>query len=299
MTDLLVEHFPSIVDYGFTSEMEQQLDDIAEGEKQWVPVLHAFYGPFERKLADAKETMRNVKREEVLTELACPKCHEGQLAIKFGRNGEFLACNRYPDCDFTSNFHRDGDGQIVLDAASSPETSDVMCNVCGKPMVIKKSRFGPFLGCSGYPECSNTRRIGRDGKPVPLPEPTGVQCPKCNQGQLLQRRGKFGRPFFGCERYPKCDFIVNDLALATPETVKEQEAAAQANNSAATGKPAASGKAAAGGKAANGKSASKSSARASTAKKTASTTAKSSTSRASTAKKSSAPRQAATRKKAS
>ncbi len=212
VTDLLVEHFANIIDYGFTSEMEQQLDDIAEGQKQWVPVLRAFYTPFERTLNEAKTAMRNVKREEVLTELTCPKCGSGRLAIKFGRNGEFLACNRYPECDFTSDFHRDGEGQIVLDAASAPETSDVACNVCGRPMVIKKSRFGPFLGCSGYPECSNTRRIGKDGKPVPLPVPTGVTCPKCEAGELMQRRGKFGRPFYGCNRYPKCDYIVNDLA---------------------------------------------------------------------------------------
>jgi DNA topoisomerase-1 len=214
VTDLLVQHFSSIVDYSFTSEMEQQLDDIAEGEKQWGPVLQAFYTPFERTLATARETMRNVKREEVLTELICPKCSQGQLAIKFGRNGEFLACNRYPDCDFTSNFHRSGEGQIILEAASSPELSDVACNVCGRPMVIKKSRFGPFLGCSGYPECKNTRRIGRDGKPVPLPVPTGVHCPKCQQGELMQRRGKFGRTFYGCDRYPKCDYIVNELTQA-------------------------------------------------------------------------------------
>jgi DNA topoisomerase-1 len=212
VTDLLVEHFANIVDYGFTSEMEQQLDDIAEGEKQWGPVLRAFYTPFERTLATARETMRNVKREEVLTELTCPKCGQGQLAIKFGRNGEFLACNRYPDCDFTSNFHRSGEGQIILEAASASELSDVACNVCGRPMAIKKSRFGPFLGCSGYPECKNTRRIGRDGKPVPLPIPTGVRCPKCQAGELMQRRGKFGRPFYGCDRYPKCDYIVNELA---------------------------------------------------------------------------------------
>jgi DNA topoisomerase I len=207
-----VQHFSSIVDYSFTSEMEQQLDDIAEGEKQWGPVLRAFYTPFERTLATARETMRNVKREEVLTELTCPKCSQGQLAIKFGRNGEFLACNRYPECDFTSNFHRSGEGQIILEATSSPELSDVACNICGRPMVTKKSRFGPFLGCSGYPECKNTRRLGRDGKPVPLPIPTGVRCPKCQQGELMQRRGKFGRPFFGCDRYPKCDYIVNELA---------------------------------------------------------------------------------------
>jgi DNA topoisomerase-1 len=212
VTDLLVEHFPNIVDYGFTSSMEQQLDDIAEGQKKWVPVMREFYVPFERTLATAKVTMRNIKREDVSAGLSCPKCGTGELMIKFGRNGEFLACNRYPECDFTSDFHRDSEGQILLDAASAPETSDVMCNVCGKPMIIKKSRFGPFLGCSGYPECKNTRRIGKDGKPVPLPEPTGVTCPKCNQGELMQRRGKFGRPFFGCNRYPKCDYLVNDLA---------------------------------------------------------------------------------------
>jgi DNA topoisomerase-1 len=243
VTDLLMEHFANIIDYGFTSEMEQQLDDIAEGTKPWGPVLQAFYTPFARTLEKARETMRNVKREEVLTELTCPRCSQGQLAIKFGRNGEFLACNRYPDCDFTSDFHRNGEGQIVLDATSTPEMSDVECNLCGRPMAIKKSRFGPFLGCSGYPECKNTRRLGKDGKPVPLPVPTGVRCPKCNQGELMQRRGKFGRPFYGCDRYPKCDYIVNDLAQVdsyTPDANPPQlvppaaEKATRSTKSAAT-----------------------------------------------------------------
>jgi DNA topoisomerase-1 len=233
VTELLVAHFPSIVDYGFTSQMEQQLDDIAEGQKKWVPVLRDFYVPFERTLVTAKQTMRNVKREDVATDLSCPKCKSGTLVIKFGRNGEFLACNRYPECDFTSDFQRDAEGQIVLNAASTPEMSDVMCNVCGRPMVIKKSRFGPFLGCSGYPECSNTRRIGKDGKPVPLPEPTGVTCPKCGAGELMQRRGKFGRPFYGCNRYPKCDYLVNDLAEVARYVPGQEPAPA--------GKPAAGG----------------------------------------------------------
>ncbi|WP_322816450.1 type I DNA topoisomerase [Chloroflexus sp.] len=217
VTGLLVEHFGNIVDYDFTSALEQQLDDIAEGSKKWVPVLREFYGPFRSTLEQAQRQMRNVKREEIVTDLDCPKCGQGKLVIRFGRNGEFLACSRYnregdgESCDFTSNFHRDEQGQIVIDKASAPETSDVLCNVCGRPMVIKKSRFGPFLGCSGYPECNNTRRIGRDGKPVPLPEPTGVQCPKCGEGELLRRRGKFGRPFYGCSRYPKCDYITNTL----------------------------------------------------------------------------------------
>ena len=232
VTELLVDHFPRIVDYAFTSNLEQQLDDIADGTQNWVPVLQNFYTPFEDTLVRAKETMRNVKLEDILTDLTCPKCNEGQLAIKFGRNGEFLACNRYPDCDFTSDFERDVEGRIVLKAASAPETSDVMCDVCGKPMVIKKSRFGPFLGCSDYPECKNTRRIGKDGKPVPLPEPTGVTCPKCSEGEMMKRRGRFGRPFYGCKRYPKCDFIVNDLSQATPEAYQAAMAEqAQTSNS--------------------------------------------------------------------
>ncbi|GIV90552.1 MAG: DNA topoisomerase 1 [Chloroflexus sp.] len=231
VTDLLVEHFGNIVDYDFTSSLEQQLDDIAEGAKKWVPVLREFYGPFRSTLETAQRQMRNVKREEIITDLDCPKCGKGKLVIKFGRNGEFLACSRYnregegDSCDFTSDFHRDENGNIVLDQASAPETSDVLCNVCGRPMVIKKSRFGPFLGCSGYPECTNTRRIGRDGKPVPLPEPTGVTCPKCGEGELLRRRGKFGRPFYGCSRYPKCDYITNSLDEAQAGMVVEAEPA--------------------------------------------------------------------------
>ncbi|MEI6179443.1 MAG: type I DNA topoisomerase [Chloroflexales bacterium] len=233
VTDLLVEHFPTIVDYAFTSALEQQLDDIAEGTKAWVPVLRAFYGPFQVTLANAQLQMRNVKREEIITDLVCPKCDQGRLAIKFGRNGEFLACTRYnkeggPDsCDFTSDFHRNGEGRILLDKTATPATSDVICNVCGQPMVLKKSRFGPFLGCSGYPECANTRRIGKDGKPVPLPLPTGVACPKCSEGELLQRRGKFGRPFFGCSRYPKCDYLTHSLEEMAPVVVDADPVAAK------------------------------------------------------------------------
>jgi DNA topoisomerase-1 len=229
VTDLLVAHFASIVDYGFTSELEQQLDDIAGGDKRWVPVMRAFYEPFQQTLNTAHETMRNVKREELPTDITCPNCQQGILLIKFGRNGEFLACNRYPECEFTSDFVRDNDGKIVLQSAAMPELSDVACNVCGRPMVIKKSRFGPFLGCSGYPECANTRRIGKDGKPAPLPVPTGVSCPKCHAGELMQRRGKFGRPFFGCNRYPKCDYLTNDLndLSVKPDTEPTAEVATE------------------------------------------------------------------------
>jgi DNA topoisomerase-1 len=241
VTELLVESFPDIIDYEFTSGLEQRLDDIATGEKRWVPVLREFYTPFEHTLAQARQTMRNVKSEEIIADIVCPKCNgEGELAIKFGRHGEFLGCSRQSRerrgelCDFTSDFHRDEHGNIVLEAASSPETSDVMCHVCGKPMVLKKGRFGPFYGCSDYPNCTTTRRIGKDGKPVPLPEPTGVTCPKCQEGELLKRRGRFGRPFYSCGRYPECDYAVNDLAQVSeydPEKEAAREAEAAKNGS--------------------------------------------------------------------
>ncbi|NJL03659.1 MAG: type I DNA topoisomerase [Chloroflexaceae bacterium] len=230
VTRLLVEHFPEIIGYEFTSTLEQKLDDIALGEARWVPVLHEFYTPFSTLLEQARHEMRNVKQDEILTGITCPKCQQGELAVKFGRNGEFLSCTRYDrkggadSCDFTSNFQRTAEGQIVLEANSSPELSDVMCNVCGRPMVQKKGRFGTFLGCSGYPECTNTRRLGKDGKPVPLPEPTGITCPKCHEGELLKRRGKFGRPFFSCGRYPACDYAAATMeeverAIADPATI--------------------------------------------------------------------------------
>ncbi len=237
VTELLVEHFPDIIDYEFTSGLEQKLDDIATGEKRWVPVLREFYTPFEGTLARARENMRNVKRDEISTELTCPKCGTGVLVIKFGRNGEFLACSRYSkehqadSCDFTSDFHRDEHGHIVIEPASAPETSDVMCHVCGKPMVLKKGRFGPFYGCSDYPTCKGTRRIGKDGKPVPLPEPTGVTCPKCQQGELLKRRGRFGRPFYSCHRYPECDYATNDLALVSEYKPEQDEENTKASTS--------------------------------------------------------------------
>jgi DNA topoisomerase-1 len=233
VTDLLVEHFADIVNYDFTSSLEQQLDDIATGEKQWVPMVQSFYQPFEETLEQARQSMRDVKRQEIPTGKTCPKCEQGELIIRFGRNGEFLACSRYnkqggPDsCDFTSNFHYDEESNIVIDEPEGPAYTDVLCNLCGRPMVKKKGRFGEFLGCSGYPECKNIRRLDKQGNPVPLPEPTGVTCPKCQEGEMLKRRGRFGRPFYGCSRYPNCDYTTNDLALVseyTPEQDGQQPA---------------------------------------------------------------------------
>jgi ssDNA-binding Zn-finger/Zn-ribbon topoisomerase 1 len=117
-----------------------------------------------------------------------------------------------------------------------------MCHLCDKPMVLKKGRFGPFYGCSDYPTCKGTRRIGKDGKPVPLPEPTGVECPRCHEGELLKRRGRFGRPFYSCSRYPACEYAVNDLAQVGKEDAAGDKAAQQEDAAPQNGKAASSGK---------------------------------------------------------
>ena len=208
VNDLLVEHFPNIVDHNFTSQMEQQLDDIAEGERQWVPVIRAFFDPFEQTLATAQRKMKSVKSEGIGTDLQCPECGAG-LLVKLGKRGEFLACSRHPDCGFTSDLHRDATGRIQL--AQQPELADVeqTCDKCGRPMVVKKSKFGMFLACTGYPECKNTRDLRKtsEGTLAVAESVTEHMCDKCGR-PMAQKKGRFG-PFLGCTGYPECKNIVN------------------------------------------------------------------------------------------
>jgi DNA topoisomerase-1 len=142
VNDLLVEHFPRIFDIGFTSQLENELDEIASGDRAWVPTMRDFYSPFTETLKQAEQTIQRVKLKD--------------------------------------------------------EPSGENCEKCGRPMVIKLGRYGKFLACSGFPECRNSR---------PLLEKIGVECPTCHQGQIVERRSKKGRTFYGCERYPSCDFV--------------------------------------------------------------------------------------------
>ncbi|MEY2845104.1 MAG: hypothetical protein RL076_650 [Chloroflexota bacterium] len=238
VNDLLVQDFANIVDYEFTSDLEKRLDTIAEGNTPWVPVVRSFYEPF-----NAAIVATTGERVDVGTGLPCPKCDGGMLIVRFGRQGEFVGCNRYPDCQFTSDFARDEHGRIALKGRSEDGeltvVPDVTCDICAGPMVMRKGRFGNFLACTKYPECRGTRKLGRDGKPVAPPEPTGVSCPKCQQGQLLARRGKFGRPFYGCNRYPQCDYLVNDLAeVANFDPTAVSTATKPARKTSTTTKPA-------------------------------------------------------------
>ncbi|HSP18386.1 MAG TPA: type I DNA topoisomerase, partial [Myxococcaceae bacterium] len=196
-TEELVKHFPHEMDAAFTASMEEQLDLISEGDADWRRVLRDFYGPFQVTLAKAEQDMRDVKREEIPTDVNCEKCGK-MMAIKWGKMGRFLACTGYPDCKNTKDF-KDVDGKIV---PVEEETTNETCEKCSRPMVIKRGRFGRFMACSGYPECKSS-------KPLSI----GVACPTCKVGYLTERRSRRGKVFFGCNRYPDCTFAAWDRPL--------------------------------------------------------------------------------------
>ncbi len=198
-TDLLVESFPKFFDVKFTAGMEEQLDEVEEGKVEWKGLLGTFWKGLEKTLKTAKKEMRNVKREEVPTDLECPK-DGGKLVIKFGKNGSFVACQNYPDCKFTSEFTREDDGTIKL--LGDTKTGE-QCPTCGTGELIeKRGKFGRFIGCSNYPECKFTQAIS-----------TGVTCPQCNEGILQEKQSKRGKLFYGCSRYPQCDYASWDRPI--------------------------------------------------------------------------------------
>lgn len=187
VNDILVKHFPDIVDPAFTARMEASLDKIAEGEMEWRPLLEAFYGPFHANLASQEKDVEKEAEEEVTGEV-CEKCGK-PMTIKRGRYGKFLACSGYPECKHTKPMKGD-------EAPAAPEPTDEICEKCGAPMVKKVGRFGPFLSCSKYPECKSIKSIAKG---------TGVTCPKCKKGEIIEKRTKKGKIFYSCNQYPTCD----------------------------------------------------------------------------------------------
>ena len=159
VTELLVNHFPAIMNVDFTASMEQQLDQVEDGSSDWKEVLKGFYNPFRESLETAKSEMKSVKKSAIPTDIKCSKC-DGIMVIKWGRMGEFLACEKYPDCKNTQDFTRESDGNIIAVEKEEDQKSGDMCDKCGRPMVYKNGRFGRFLACSGYPDCKNTREVG-------------------------------------------------------------------------------------------------------------------------------------------
>lgn len=203
VTDKLNEYFPRIMDIAFTRHMEEQLDKIEEQHLDWLSVLNEFYGPFKENLEKAGEEMKHAKAETRPSEYTCPQCGK-PLVYRFGKSGTFLSCSAYPDCKFASPC--DSEGKMVQD-----QVTEHKCPNCGKDMIIKRGRFGEFLGCSGYPECKTILNLDKDGNikpPKAPPEPTGITCHKCKQGELVIRQSKRG-PFLGCNRFPRCRTIVS------------------------------------------------------------------------------------------
>jgi DNA topoisomerase-1 len=189
VNDLITENFPDIVSIDFTATIEKSFDEIAEGVKKWVPVIRDFYEPF-HKLLEAKT--KSVKKEDLLEKLdkKCPECG-GDLVMKFGRFGKFIACSNYPTCKYTE--------KTDAEKKEDEESSGIVCDKCGAPMMVKRGRFGSFLGCSKYPECKNIMKIEQK---------TGLKCPKCQVGDVLARKSKKGKMFYGCNKYPDCDFVM-------------------------------------------------------------------------------------------
>ena len=200
VTELLVQNFPNILNVEFTAEMENRLDLVEEGSVDWKRLLHEFYDPFKQTLVTAKQNMRDVKREEIPTDVVCEKCNTHTMVIKWGKNGRFLGCSGYPECKSTREYRTSEGGEIEV---VREELAGVDCPTCGKPMAVKSGRFGRFFACTGYPECKTTR-------PVDL----GVTCPQCKVGRLVEKRSKKGQTFYSCSTWPACDHALWDRPIA-------------------------------------------------------------------------------------
>lgn len=209
VNDLLVESFPEIVNVEFTAEMEEKLDQIESGKENWTKVLQNFFTPFQESVKHAQNHMRQVKGTTIPTDVTCDAC-EKPMVIRWGKNGEFLACSGYPSCRNTKNFTRDESGKILPQekgtAVQSLVEPGITCPSCGRPMVIKRGRYGEFIACSGYPKCKSTLPLG-----------SGLPCPESGcTGTLVQKRGRGRRSFYGCSRYPDCNFTLGGRLVREP-----------------------------------------------------------------------------------
>jgi DNA topoisomerase-1 len=190
----LTNYFTQYVDYDFTAKLEDELDAVARGEEEWIPLLEKFWKPFKERI---DHTQENVQRSDVTQEKMdekCPKC-DSPLSIRLGRHGRFIGCTNYPECDYTRDLNAD------KAEAEAPQEVGRDCPECGSPLIFKRGRYGKFIGCSGYPKC-------RYIEPLEKPKDTGVSCPKCHKGTLMQRKSRRGKIFYSCSTYPKCDYAI-------------------------------------------------------------------------------------------
>jgi len=187
---LLAKTFSDVFDVEFTAKLEGRLDHVERGKEPWIEVVDEFYAPFQKDLTAAEASQEQVRASLVQeTETPCPKCGS-KMIKKFGRSGPFLACPRYPECKTTLPLEEEG---IPAEAPKQ------LCPTCGGPMRVRTGRFGKFLACASYPDCKGTR-----------PFTLQIACPQCGEGELVERRTKRGKVFYGCSRYPACTFGIWD-----------------------------------------------------------------------------------------
>ncbi len=197
----LTEHFTRYVDYDFTAKLEDQLDIISTGEKEWIPVLEDFWKGFSQQIEEKKNIERKDLTHEQLDE-ACPKCGK-PLSVRLGKRGKFVGCSGYPECDFT----RSMDGEVRPDEPVVVEGR--LCPKCESPLHVKSGAYGKFIGCSAYPKCKFL-------EPLEKPKDTGVTCPECKKGSLIERKSRYGKLFYSCNTYPDCKYAVWNPPVAEP-----------------------------------------------------------------------------------
>jgi DNA topoisomerase-1 len=256
VNDVLVKNFSDIFDVAYTARMEEELDEVEEGKLSWIDALEEFYKKFKKALRLAEQEMHDIKGEGIPTEVKCEKCGR-PMNIRLGRHGQFLACTGYPECEGTSDLTPELAAKYGAPGPPAPEVAEQACDKCGKPMAVRRGRFGFFLACTGYPECRNTKKIvmkegtatavadvlldekcptcgsnlvlkhGRYGQFTACSnypqcryvkrQTLGIACPeKGCSGELVARRTKRGKTFYGCSRYPECKFTAWDKPVAEP-----------------------------------------------------------------------------------
>ncbi len=212
----LTEHFTKYVDYDFTANLEDELDAVSRGEKDWIPLMHAFWKPFNDTIHDKEATVQRKDVTQEAIDEKCPECNS-PLSIRLGRNGRFIGCTHYPECSYTRNLNEDGAG------TDEPEVIEGRsCPACESPLVFKTGKYGKFIGCSAYPKCKHI-------EPLEKPMDTTVECPQCKKDTILKRKSRNGKIFYSCAGYPKCDYALwnNPIKESCPQcswpilTVKE------------------------------------------------------------------------------
>jgi DNA topoisomerase-1 len=205
VNDLLIEGgFDDLFNVTYTARMEEELDNIEEGKLKWTEALRDFYGKFAGDLEQFKQHVTEIKNVDTPTNEVCLKCETVGMVQKWGRFGKYLKCL---NCGATRDAEvaaASSDGDAANNSGGA-EAEPEVCELCGKPMQMKRGRFGPFLGCTGYPECRNIRKIAKSGVAAPAPVPLDEKCP-VDGANLVRRFGRFGE-FISCSNYPKCKYI--------------------------------------------------------------------------------------------